>query len=435
MHKRNKYIAYALVLVGAFLSLGVGLAMANTITILGSHNDNAYFAGNVGIGIANPTTFNLDVSQSARIGGTLKMPMLGGAFGSNNLVTVDSSGTLGSETLSDFMNNNGVTLPAALISHGVFGAYYNDNSPYVFKNKLGVGIAGTNPSATLEVAGTLRVSGSANTVTLDNLAGGGVRLVTVNNLGVLSATATLPGDNFGNHIATQNVQLGNYWLSGDGGSEGVFVNSSGNVGIGTNSPSQRLQVAGTIRTNLTGTGNRCLYVTPTGDIAAKTVDCGTSTGGDNLGSHIATQNIQLGNYWLSGDGGSEGVFVNSSGNVGIGTNAPGYPLQVNGNIGATAFIYTSDVRLKTEITTLDNSLDKISQLRGVSFRWQDSGQPSVGLVAQEVEKVFPELVRDSNGLKGVEYGNLVAPLIEAIKEQQTQIKSLSERLERLEAKK
>ena len=86
----------------------------------------------------------------------------------------------------------------------------------------------------------------------------------------------------------------------------------------------------------------------------------------------------------------------------------------------------SDITLKKDITTLDNALDKILQLRGVNFFWKDAwrGEGSqVGLVAQEVEKVFPEVVStfDKSGLKGVQYDRLVAPLIEAVKEQQKEI--------------
>jgi len=63
-----------------------------------------------------------------------------------------------------------------------------------------------------------------------------------------------------------------------------------------------------------------------------------STSGDNLGDHKALQNIELNNFWLSGDGGNEGIFVTSGGNVGIGTSIPSQKLQIDGSVSATSFI-------------------------------------------------------------------------------------------------
>ena len=78
---------------------------------------------------------------------------------------------------------------------------------------------------------------------------------------------------------------------------------------------------------------------------------------------------------------------------------------------------------------LENSLDKVKQLQGVTFNWKESGRADIGLIAQDVEKVIPQIVStNSEGLKSVEYGNIVAILIEAIKEQQKQIDELKAQL-------
>jgi len=124
-----------------------------------------------------------------------------------------------------------------------------------------------------------------------------------------------------------------------------------------------------------------------------------------------------------------------SGNVGIGTVSPGYKLDVNGNIGASGFYYTSDISLKEDIKPIFNALESIKKLNGVEFRWKESGRQDLGLIAQDVERVFPDLVQinNSTGLKSVEYGNLVAPLIEAIKEQQKQIEELKNEIKQIKA--
>ena len=88
---------------------------------------------------------------------------------------------------------------------------------------------------------------------------------------------------------------------------------------------------------------------------------------------------------------------------------------------------TSDIRLKTKVKTLENSLEKVLQLRGVSYTMNN--ETKIGVIAQEVQGVVPEVVTEgSDGYLSVAYGNLVGELIEAIKTQQSQIEELKERL-------
>ncbi|MEM6261628.1 MAG: kelch repeat-containing protein [Bacteroidota bacterium] len=122
-------------------------------------------------------------------------------------------------------------------------------------------------------------------------------------------------DNLGNHTATQSLQLDGNWLSNDGDNEGVFVLPNGNVGISTDTPSTALEVNGTVTaTAFSGDGSAL-----------------TNVPGDDMGNHLATQNLQLDGNWLSHDGDNEGVFVRNNGSVGIGTNAPSEKLEVKGN--------------------------------------------------------------------------------------------------------
>ena len=95
----------------------------------------------------------------------------------------------------------------------------------------------------------------------------------------------------------------------------------------------------------------------------------------------------------------------------------------------------SDESLKENIKTIDNALEKVTSLRGVEFDYKQSGDHSIGLIAQEVEKVLPDLVHESeNGIKSVAYQNIVAVLIEAVKEQQKQIDSLRSEIDSLRNK-
>src|SRR5262249_53533719 len=130
---------------------------------------------------------------------------------------------------------------------------------------------------------------------------------------------------------------------------------------------------------------------------------------------------------------SRRMTIASNGNVGIGLTGSSYKLRVNGKIAATGFDVQSDRRYKTNIHTFDNALDTILNLRGVTFDWNKAAYPDmnftdgrqIGFIAQEVEKILPELVTtDANGYKAVTYANVVPVLVEAVKTQQKQIETL-----------
>ena len=100
----------------------------------------------------------------------------------------------------------------------------------------------------------------------------------------------------------------------------------------------------------------------------------------------------------------------------------------NSIVNAPNFNTTSDATLKTNVETLTGSLDAVQALRGVSFDWIDNGGSEIGVIAQEVEAVLPALVNTNDeGIKSVKYGNMVAVLIEAVKELKAEIEELKKR--------
>ena len=102
-----------------------------------------------------------------------------------------------------------------------------------------------------------------------------------------------------------------------------------------------------------------------------------------------------------------------------------------GELSATDFNSSSDQTLKENIQTINSALDIVQQLRGVRYNWKNSGQSLIGVIAQEVDRVLPEVVSSNGDHLTVAYGNIVAVLIEAIKEQQNTIDQLSQTVERL----
>ncbi len=107
-------------------------------------------------------------------------------------------------------------------------------------------------------------------------------------------------------------------------------------------------------------------------------------------------------------------------------------LSASGNVTSPFFYSQSDVSLKKNINPLTNSLSTIMELNGVMFNWIHNNQPSIGLIAQDVEKILPFAVgRTPEGYKTVQYNSIIALLIEAVKEQQVQINSLKQQIEKL----
>ena len=137
-----------------------------------------------------------------------------------------------------------------------------------------------------------------------------------------------------------------------------------------------------------------------------------------LGDSIALNNAAEGaNLALFTAGDAAKLYFNgaeklATTNVGV---------TVQGTLSAGEVTATSDERLKSDIQTIDNALDKVMNMRGVSFTKQ--AEKGIGVIAQEIEKILPEVVTDGE-YKSVAYGNIVGVLIEAIKEQQKQIDEL-----------
>ena len=208
----------------------------------------------------------------------------------------------------------------------------------------------------------------------------------------------------------------------------------GDVGIGTTAPSFLLDVAGTGRF--------------TSDLRADTkIIFNSDATNYYIGAGVTNGFVEK--TWdeirfVFNGGGSSASFKN--GNLGIGTITPGYPLQVVGAIYASGVVYCSgsalcsDTRYKKEVTPLHNSLDNVLKLEGVNYFWKTKDFPDkhftddkqIGFIAQEIEKVYPELVMtDKDGYKSVDYARLTPILVEAIKEQQKLIDLQKKDIEKL----
>lgn len=165
-------------------------------------------------------------------------------------------------------------------------------------------------------------------------------------------------------------------------------------------------------------------------------------------------NISLGSNFLSGDGDDEGIYVDGSGFVGIGTTTPVSELSVEGTImasnlyGVMTSLSTdaqgniirtpSDETLKQNIRTIDGALETVLALRGVRYEWIDASRfgdkTEVGFIAQEVDLILPEVVSKGGEYWSLNTPNIVAVLVEAIKELWEVVSGNQEKIELLETR-
>ncbi len=158
------------------------------------------------------------------------------------------------------------------------------------------------------------------------------------------------------------------------------------------------------------------------------------SGGSRDINYLPTHALQFGQWDPDNLSYTERMRLNSSGSLSIGTTDPsGKKFYVNGSAGGTTNWNSSDIRYKENINVIDNALNKLIGLRGVTYVWKDGDETEskgfddrmhYGVIAQEVEKQFPELIDhpgNTDKFKHVEYNGFVGIFIEAIKEQQKQL--------------
>jgi len=277
---------------------------------------------------------------------------------------------------------------------------------YKFSSTLANNILYKRVSGTWTSLGTASLAATAGSVIKLRVVGSSITVYRDNTL-VLSVTDTdisgagKAGIGIG-YISVSSDNASNAWVLDNftvtayNAILNAAIFNSGNVGIGTTAPVALLHVNGGYA------GNPAFIVNQT-------------LGGDIFDASAS---------------GATKLVITNSGRVGIGTTAPGYALQV-GSAGdgsearANAWNTLSDVRFKDNVATISGALDKIMQLDGVSFDWKSTGQESLGFIAQDVQKVFPQLVStDEQGILSLNYAGFSAPIVQAIKEQQLQINKI-----------
>lgn len=252
----------------------------------------------------------------------------------------------------------------------------------------------------------------------DNITSGSNNIIIGNNIDAPSA------------IASDRMSIGNLIFGTNLDGTGTTY-STGNIGIGINSPTQKLDIRGNLQVKNTS-GSVKMYIDgSSGNSELQFKESGAYAGA--MGYNTSS------NYLYLYQGGN---VVLKNGNLGIGTTNPLYRLQV-GNSGdgstarANAWNTFSDKNLKKDFRKIEKPLAILNEISGYYYYWREGGDKSrqVGVIAQEVEKVLPEIVStDSEGIKSLDYSKLTPLLIEALKSQQKTIENLNHRINVLEGK-
>ncbi|OHD13782.1 MAG: hypothetical protein A2Y41_03695 [Spirochaetes bacterium GWB1_36_13] len=343
-----------------FMKLVSGAWTANGTSI-------SYNKGNVGIGTSNPTS-PLQIHGNSAFGIVKAISLSQGSEASIGFAALTDAGQDYWVVGKDITNAN----------TGDFHIYQNGIRFLIKKDTGNVGLGISNPLERLDVYGKIYLHDG-------NAAG----VIHFPNSGTIPKFFIRSSDP--NNTADYTDRL-------------VIDGISGNVGIGTYIPLRKLHIVGNDSNGWAGImiQNDTLSVT----------------------RHIVLSNDGI--LKIARTGAGDDFTINDIGNVGIGTTSPTEKLTVAGNIYASGTVtQASDFRYKKNIQALENPLEKILSLHGVSFEWKTEEYQdkhfaegkTIGFIAQEAEKVVPEVVQTGkDGYKSMAYANITALLVEAVKE-------------------
>jgi hypothetical protein len=414
----------------------------DTSTVGSIGSTTSYLLGDLGIGTTSPSTaLHIDQPSNDRAGG-LYIERNGSSYGLSAFVNSGGYGVIGS---NGSFTTDILTMD---LSNGNVGIGTGD------PNQTGFG----SSESVLTVKGT--ASGGRGVLELIGLGNGDNDSVGVLSFMSQSETQELAAIKGLRHTSDASGKL----TFSTSNSERMRIDNSGNVGIGTTSPTARLDI---LTNSATGDNNIDRHVRFRADNGEQRFNFFVGRSGNSANLSIYNSSEVIGAF-ISSD--NDSYF--NGGNVGIGTTSPTYKFHVassnnvsifedtSGSSGATFCLFnapsvfamgsitrngsatsvlfntSSDYRLKEDLQDF-NALDLVDNIKAYDYKWKNTEQRDYGFVAHELQEVIPNIVtgdKDGEQTQSVDYSKLTPVLLKAIQEQQEIINNLKSRIETLENK-
>jgi hypothetical protein len=421
--------------IGSFSLYSNKAGIHNTAIGLSSLLNNTYGNSNTAIGY-NSLASNTTGAHSTAIGNqALRYNTIGfsnTAIGNKSLYTNSTGNDNTAIGRYSLQNNISGISNTAIGIYSLSNNIYGNNNTAIGQSSLTFNTTGNYNTAIGLAALASNISGSSNTAiggrSLEQMITGSHNIafgynsgkflnsgadntITNNSIFIGRNTRAL-ANNQTNQIVIGDTAIGLGSNTVVLGNDSITTTSlKGNVGIGTATPSERLHVVAS------GSGTDVpLYIAGTntkggtGYLDFLKVE---NTGGVSTPKKFFRINNTTGAWEVVNDAYSQTIMK----------------LEDDGDMQiAGTLTQNSDESLKTNIQTIPNALEKTLQLRGVEYDRISTNKHEIGLIAQEVEQVFPELVNEANGIKSVAYSNIVSILIESIKELKQEIDILREHI-------
>ena len=399
------------------VTLGDAAADGTTVTGRLTASQGAYLNGRVGIGHSTPEE-ELDIVGDARV---IKNSNSAGARPKYTLAK--SRGSLGSESAVQ----SGDTIGEVQFD-GYDGNSYEEFASIYAKADAAVG-DGDTPGAIYFAT------------TADGAASATQRMV-IDSAGdiQISGSMFVPDDEkiffgTGNETFIQYREAVDDFLTISGSAGGIVLSGSTIQIAGTLEGASPLKIAGGIQIVESSNGE---------STSMKFGDNIRTSWGDSDDVHVQFRDGSREFMEISGS--AKGIVMSAScvsvdGYLGVGlgleNNAITHGITLpnagdnSGKIKATAYVTYSDERIKKNIKPIERAMDKVKSMHGVTYELKAGGTQEIGLIAQEIEKIAPEVVDAASDLLGIDYSRITPILIEAVKDQQKQIDDLKKQLEDL----